>query len=248
MVDKASRSKPSPSGPSLRERRRQETAELIMDAVLNLIGRHRDRRADDGGGRPSESACRCAPSTATSRTTASLLAAALARRDHGSALRIARRALTRSVPSTARSSPRFDDTPTIVQAVLATAGGGLGAMRRPMRSGSVRSRRRWGRPAIAFPRQEAEQATAVIVYLANALAWLSLRDQPGRPPSGAAITWAIDTLVTDLDRRNQPASGYDCFELRRNASPTPALSVVMRGIGRGPQRHASRDNLPGEHS
>ncbi len=29
--------------------------------------------------------------------------------------------------------------------------------------------------------------------------------------------------------------------------PTPALSVVLRGIGRGPQGHASRDNLPGEH-
>ena len=26
-----------------------------------------------------------------------------------------------------------------------------------------------------------------------------------------------------------------------------ALSVVMRGLGRGPQGHASRDNLPGEH-
>jgi hypothetical protein len=55
-----------------------------------------------------------------------------------------------------------------------------------------------------LPRQEAEEATAVIVYLANALAWLSLRDESGLDGqrSGTAITWAIDTLVADLQRRN----------------------------------------------
>jgi hypothetical protein len=66
----------------------------------------------------------------------------------------------------------------------------------------------------------------VIVYLANALAWLSLRDESGLDghQSGAAITWAIDTLVADLHQRNQratarqqvgglsPAEGSACLE------------------------------------
>jgi hypothetical protein len=44
--------------------------------------------------------------------------------------------------------------------------------------------------------------------LANALAWLSLRDESGLDgqQSGAAITWAIDTLVADLHRRNRRAA------------------------------------------
>jgi hypothetical protein len=59
-----------------------------------------------------------------------------------------------------------------------------------------------------LPPEDAENAKAVIVYLANALAWLSLRDESGLDGrrSGAAITWAIDTLVSDLGRRNELAN------------------------------------------
>jgi hypothetical protein len=58
-----------------------------------------------------------------------------------------------------------------------------------------------------LPRQAAEPATAVIVYLANALARLSLRDESGLggQQPGAAIAWDIDTLVADLHRRNRRA-------------------------------------------
>ena len=104
--------------------------------------------------------------------------------------------------------PRFDDTPAIVQAVLAARV--AGSVRCEARSNRIREIEEAMAPACdRLPRHEAEQATAVIVYLANALAWLSLRDESGLDghQSGAAITWAIDTLVADLDRRNRRASG-----------------------------------------
>jgi len=197
------------SGPSLRERRRQETAELILDAVLNLM-------ADAGvDGLTMEAV---AERVGVSLRTvyryfpdrASLLTAALAR--HNAA-----------VPFESPTSPeqigaaygevfsRFDDTPAILQAVLAARVGG--SVRWDARSQRIREIEEALAPACdRLPPQEAEQATAVIVYLANALAWLSLRDESGLDgqQSGAAITWAIDTLVADLHRRN-----------RRSASTPP---------------------------
>ena len=56
-----------------------------------------------------------------------------------------------------------------------------------------------------LPVAEAARGKAVIAYLANFLAWLSLRDESGltSDDAGHAITWAIDTLVNDLQRRNE---------------------------------------------
>jgi AcrR family transcriptional regulator len=99
---------------------------------------------------------------------------------------------------------RFDDVAAIVQAVLAARV--AGSLRWDARSQRIREIEEALAPACdRLPRREAEQATAVIVYLANALAWLSLRDESGLDgqQSGAAIAWAIDTLVADLVRRNR---------------------------------------------
>lgn len=56
---------------------------------------------------------------------------------------------------------------------------------------------------------EARRAKAVVAYLANSLAWLSLYDESGLDgrESGAAIGWAIQTLVDDLRKRNRKARG-----------------------------------------
>ena len=53
--------------------------------------------------------------------------------------------------------------------------------------------------------REAARAKAVIVYLANSLAWLSLADESGLDgrESGAAVAWAVETLVKDLRARNR---------------------------------------------
>jgi AcrR family transcriptional regulator len=191
--------------PSLRERRRQETAALILDAVLDLM-------ADGGVERLTMEAV--AERVGVSLRTvyryfpdrASLLTAALARHNE-------------SVPFESPTSPeqigaaygevfaRFDDMPAIVQAVLAARV--AGAVRWDARSQRIREIEEALAPVCdRLPPEEAEQGTAVIVYLANALAWLSLRDESGLDgrQSGAAITWAIDTLVADLHRRNRRAA------------------------------------------
>ena len=193
------------AGLTLRERRRQETAELIVDAVMRLL-------ADAGvDGLTMEAV---AERVGVSLRTvyryfpdrASLLTAALARHNQ-------------SVPFDSPTSPdqigavygeefpRFDDAPAIVQAVLAARV--AGAVRWDARSQRIREIEEALAPACdRLPRDDAEQATAVVVYLANALAWLSLRDESGLDghQSGTAITWAINTLVADLHRRNQHAT------------------------------------------
>jgi AcrR family transcriptional regulator len=205
MIDKVPSS--SPSGPSLRERRRRETAELILDAVLDLMG-----EAGIDGLTMEGVAERVGVSLRTVYRyfpdRARLLTAALDRHDQ-------------AVPFESPTSPdqigaafgevfaRFDETPAIVQAVLAERV--AGSVPCDARSQRIREIEEALAPACdRLPRHEAEQATAVIVYLANSLAWLSLRDESGLDghQSGAAITWAIDTLVADLDRRNRrTASG-----------------------------------------
>ena len=200
MVHKAP-SNSSP-GPSLRERRRQETAELILDAVLNLM-------ADAGiDGLTMEAvAARVGVSPRTVYRyfpdRASLLTAALDR--HNDAVPFASPASPEQIGAAyGEVFSRLDDVPGIVQAVLAARV--AGSLRCDARSQRIREIEEALAPACdRLPRQEDEQATAVIVYLANALAWLSLRDESGLDgqQSGAAITWAIDTLVADLHRRNR---------------------------------------------
>jgi AcrR family transcriptional regulator len=195
----------SPAGPSLRERRRQETAGLILDAVLDLMA-----EAGIDGLTMDAVAERVGVSLRTVYRyfpdRPSLLTAALARHNE-------------AVPYEPPTSPdqigavygaafsRFDDVAAVVQAVLAARV--AGSLRWDARSQRIRELEEALAPACdRLPRDEAEQATAVIVYLANALAWLSLRDESGLDSrqSGAAITWAIDTLVADLERRNQRAA------------------------------------------
>jgi AcrR family transcriptional regulator len=191
--------------PSLRERRRQETADLILDAVLDLM-------ADNGlDGLTMEAiAERAGVSLRTLyryfSDRPSLHTAALAR--HNQSVRFEPPTRPDQI-STAYGEvfARFDDVPAVVQAVLAARI--AGSWRWDARSQRVREIEEALAPACdRLPSQQAEQATAVIAYLANALAWLSLRDESGLngEQAGAAIAWAIDTLVADLERRNERAS------------------------------------------
>jgi AcrR family transcriptional regulator len=54
---------------------------------------------------------------------------------------------------------------------------------------------------------EARQAHAVVVYLSNVLTWVTMRDELGleTPDIGAAVSWALRTLIDDLRRRNEAA-------------------------------------------
>ncbi len=193
------------SSPSLRERRRQETAELILDAVLNLMA-----EAGVDGLTMEAVAERVGVSLRTVYRyfpdRASLLAAALDR--HNQAVPYEPPTRPDQIGAVfAEVFSRLDDVPGVVQAVLAARV--AGSLRWDARSRRIREIEEALAPARdRLPPQEAEQATAVIVYLANALAWLSLRDESGLDgrQSGAAIAWAIDTLVADLRRRNRRAA------------------------------------------
>ena len=49
-------------------------------------------------------------------------------------------------------------------------------------------------------------------------------------------------------RRGGMSDVTTCNADARADRPGDRGSVVMRGVGRGPQGHASRDSLPGDHS
>lgn len=54
-----------------------------------------------------------------------------------------------------------------------------------------------------LPPADRRRARAVIVYLANSLAWLSMADESelDGADAGAAVGWAIQTLFADIERR-----------------------------------------------
>lgn len=66
---------------------------------------------------------------------------------------------------------------------------------------------------------EARQAHAVVVYLSNMLAWVTMRDELGleTPDIGAAVSWALRTLIDDLRRRNEAAGASGKASNRRRS-------------------------------
>lgn len=193
---------------SLRERRRQETADLILDAATALLADHGiDALTVDGVaehvGISPRTVYRYFPDRGA------LLTAAMARHND-------------ATPYAAPTSPEeigsafgqlfagFDEQAALRRVVLgARVSGTLTWDARARRIADIETALQ---PAIDhLPRHEAARATAVVVYLANSLAWLSLADESGLDgqESGAAITWAIDTLVADLRRRNDAATSPD---------------------------------------
>ena len=192
---------------SLRERRRQETAELILDAATALLTEHGiDNLTVDGVaghvGISARTVYRYFPDRGA------LLTAAMARHND-------------ATPYEPPTSPEeigsafgqlfagFDEQAALRRVVLgARISGTLTWDARVRRIAEIEAALQ---PAIDhLPPRYAAQATAIIVYLANSLAWLTLADESGLDgeASGAAITWAIDTLVADLRRQNdaQPRS------------------------------------------
>ena len=195
---------PSAASPvrSLRERRRQETTDLILDAVVDLMAEGGiDGLTMDGVAERVGVSLRTVYRYFPDRAT--LLAAALAR--HNEAVPYEPPTRPDQIAPVYRDVfSRLDDVSGIVQAVLAARV--AGSLRWDARSQRIHEIEQALTPACdRLPPEDAAQATAVIVYLANALAWLSLRDESGLDGrrSGAAIAWAIDTLVADLDRRNR---------------------------------------------
>ena len=192
--------------PSLRERRREETASLVLDAVEAILaergvdGLTIDRVAEHVGVSP-RTVYRYFPDRAE------LLAAAMRRNEERSPYQ-APTTPEQIGPAFAAVFPFFDEQPALFRAIhTARVAGRLRSEVRVRRVGEIEAALA---PAVdRLPRREASQASAVIAYLANALAWLSLRDESGLDgrDAGAAIAWAIDTLVADLRQRNDAIAG-----------------------------------------
>jgi AcrR family transcriptional regulator len=187
--------------PSLRDRRRQETADLILDAAVALLG-----EAGLDGFSVDAVADRVGVSARTVYRyfpdRAALLHGVMQRDD----------LTTPYVPPTTPEEishafgdlfALFDERADLNRAELVAR-----VARTFVWEGRIERIRHIEtalHPALdQLPKPEREQATAVIVYLANVLAWLSMRDESGLDGAnaGAAVIWAIDTLVADLRQRN----------------------------------------------
>jgi AcrR family transcriptional regulator len=102
---------------------------------------------------------------------------------------------------------RFDAEPGLVRAMaLSDAGRRVRAHRRALRLAGIRQ-------AIAevagyLPAAEIRRGEAVIGYLENMLAWVTMREETDLDGKeiGEAVAWAIETLVADLRRRNAVAA------------------------------------------
>lgn len=96
----------------------------------------------------------------------------------------------------------FDERPDLVRAVA------VGALSSGVQPGSRRIRdesiREWvAERARGLPDAEVERSSAVIRYLANSLAWVVLTRQLEltSEDAGRAVSWAVETLLGDLEAR-----------------------------------------------
>ena len=104
------------------------------------------------------------------------------------------------------ASERWDEHPKLVRAMaLSQAGRSVRSHRRAQRLAALRH-------ALAevtdrLPRREQRKAFAVLGYLENMLAWVTMRDEAGLDgrEAGEAVEWAMRTLINDLRRRNNAA-------------------------------------------
>jgi AcrR family transcriptional regulator len=101
---------------------------------------------------------------------------------------------------------RWDEHPQLVRAMaLSQAGRRVRSHRRVQRLAALR------RALVAvtdrLPKREQRQAFAVLAYLENMLAWVTMRDEGGLTSreAGEAVEWAMRTLIDDLRRRNAAA-------------------------------------------
>lgn len=105
----------------------------------------------------------------------------------------------------------FDENPDLIRSVA--VGSLAGGDQPPSRRARDRAIRDWvAERARGLPKDELERASAVVRYLANSVAWVVLTRQLGLASEDAAraVRWAIETLVRDLEERAcQAGDGQD---------------------------------------
>jgi AcrR family transcriptional regulator len=99
----------------------------------------------------------------------------------------------------------FEQHPGLVRAMtLSEVGRQVRAYRRGERLAAIRNALEAEIPGL--PEAERRRAEAVLAYLHNILAFTSMREESGLSggEAGAAIAWAIETIVAELRRTHQP--------------------------------------------
>jgi hypothetical protein len=66
-----------------------------------------------------------------------------------------------------------------------------------------------GEATVGLPVHESRRVAAVVAHLCSSASWIALQDEARLSPeeSREAITWALDTLVGDLRRRQDHNEG-----------------------------------------
>lgn len=101
---------------------------------------------------------------------------------------------------------RWDEHPSLAHAMaLSQAGRSDPSHWRLQRLAAIR--RALTEVTNKLPEQESRRAVAVLAYLENVLAWVTIRDVTGLDGRnvGEAVEWAMRTLIEDLRRRNTAA-------------------------------------------
>jgi AcrR family transcriptional regulator len=104
--------------------------------------------------------------------------------------------------SFALASRQLQRRPALARAMVRSRVGS--AVRSPLRENRRAAIERAMREVtVDLPLHESRRAAAVIAHLCSSATWIALQDESHLSPeeSRAAITWALDTLVGDLRRR-----------------------------------------------
>jgi AcrR family transcriptional regulator len=107
----------------------------------------------------------------------------------------------------AENAARWDEHPRLVESMALSRGANsLRSVRRRQRLTGLEEALREVTDGLS--ESEARQAFAVLAYLDNMLAWLTMRDEAGLDgaDAGAAVAWAMQLVIDDL-RRRQKAAG-----------------------------------------
>jgi AcrR family transcriptional regulator len=104
--------------------------------------------------------------------------------------------------SFAHASRQLQRRPALARAMVRSRVGS--AVRSPLRENRRAAiERAIGEATVGLSVEESRRAAAVVAHLCSSAAWIALQDEADLSPeeSREAITWALDTLVGDLRRR-----------------------------------------------
>jgi AcrR family transcriptional regulator len=104
----------------------------------------------------------------------------------------------------AENAARWDDHPKLVEAMAFSRGANsLRSVRRQQRLETIREALQEVTEGLS--EAEAKRAFAVLAYLDNMLAWVTMREEAGLDGKevGAAVAWAMQVLIEDLHGRQR---------------------------------------------